>query len=388
MSPSVERTVDAITNASSWNARVNLVRQIPERFGRADWRKVFAKLAKDLYVPNLTPDFAYVDLREDFELPVIQAAYDAAMELTEGFANVSSADLERCLAIKPETLRIFRLLLGYIPKELAAATKVVAATLQADAGERYKSNQLPMSTDHLDIAAEPVSESRIKSMEQGRESSKAVIPRVLAETISRGITKTLFPEAAAGLRTKQDRPDLVHGWNSVRQYSTEGVPYPVFLHQRHYGGSFLQVLNSGSTQRGDRIEDAVQELFERHGIPFVRTGNTNQAEIASRFNLTVQPAPDFVVHDANGTLRGMLECKTTNDGGTARDKAARFRGLRVEANRLGGIPVFAVLGGLGWTRTADALGPVVQECDGRVFTLATLDEMVTVDPMPHLFGLA
>jgi hypothetical protein len=34
--------------------------------------------------------------------------------------------------------------------------------------------------------------------------------------------------------------------------------------------------------------------------------------------------------------------------------------------------LFAVLGGIGWRRTADALGPVIRDTDGRTFTLATL----------------
>lgn len=82
----------------------------------------------------------------------------------------------------------------------------------------------------------------------------------------------------------------------------------------------------------------------------------------------------------------MLECKGANDGGTARDKAARFRALRVEATRLGGVPLFAILAGLGWTRTSDALGPVVRDTDGRVFTIPTLQAMLSVQPFPGLAG--
>ena len=73
-----------------------------------------------------------------------------------------------------------------------------------------------------------------------------------------------------------------------------------------------------------------------------------------------------------------------NDGGTARDKAARFTNLRAEGMRLGGVPVFAVLGGLGWLRVNDTLGPVVAACDGRVFTLGTLTEMLGVAPISGL----
>jgi hypothetical protein len=39
------------------------------------------------------------------------------------------------------------------------------------------------------------------------------------------------------------------------------------------------------------------------------------------------------------------------------DKAARFRTLQDEGTRLGGMPVFAALVGLGWIRANDAIGP-------------------------------
>ena len=52
-----------------------------------------------------------------------------------------------------------------------------------------------------------------------------------------------------------------------------------------------------------------------------RTGSHNQGEIAARFGVTVTPATDFLAFDASATLRAMLDCKATNDGGIARDKA-------------------------------------------------------------------
>ncbi len=99
------------------------------------------------------------------------------------------------------------------------------------------------------------------------------------------------------------------------------------------------------------------------------------------------PAPDFVVFDESDTVRALLECKGTNNGGTARDKALRFERLHDESIRLGGIPLLAVLGGIGWARVNDTLGPVVRDTDGRVFTLATLPEMMTVAPFPSLVRL-
>lgn len=54
--------------------------------------------------------------------------------------------------------------------------------------------------------------------------------------------------------------------------------------------------------------------------------------------------------------------------------------LQTAGQALGGVPVFALLGGLGW----DALGPVIQACDGRVFTLSTVRSMFEVELLPGL----
>ncbi len=158
----------------------------------------------------------------------------------------------------------------------------------------------------------------------------------------------------------------------------------MFLHQRHFGGAFRQLLDATSAQRGNLLEDAVESLLTEVGLQFIRTGSQDQEQIARRFSVTVRPAPDFVVFDGADALRAILECKGANDGGTARDKAARYAALRGESQRLGGVPLFAVLAGLGWKRTADALGPVVRDTDGRVFTLPTLREMLEVQPFPTL----
>ena len=107
------------------------------------------------------------------------------------------------------------------------------------------------------------------------------------------------------------------------------MPLKVFLHQRHYGGAFRQVLDATSSRRGDLIEDAVEALFTEYGLSFIRTGSHNQAEIAERFEVHVTPSPDFVVFGPrDDSLKAMLDGKGTNNGGTARDKALRFNRLR------------------------------------------------------------
>jgi len=268
--------------------------------------------------------------------------------------------LTAAIATQSRTLHVFRLLLGLTAQEFAAATQIVA--------ERY--------------GVRSITVSRIKSLEAGSACNEATA-RCCALVVDEGMRGELFGAPPTGsVQPKIHKPDTLEGWISVQRYAAEGVPLPVFLHQRHYGGAFRQLLDATSTQRGDILEDAVEELFQQKGVKFIRTGSHNQEEIARRFGVTVRPAPDFVVFNGSDTLRALLECKVANDGGTARDKAARYATLRAEANRLGGTPLFAVLAGLGWRRAADALGPVVRDTDGRVFTLPTLTDMLHVQPFP------
>lgn len=360
--PDVEGVVAAV-EAADWNERVTLIRRIPEEFGTARLQEVYAETARRVYVPHLAPDFAFIPWRPDYELEPFTAAYDRAYELTDGFEAVSVADLTEVLLQAPASLRIFRVLLGFTGQELAAASSLVAAELEAS----------------------EVGRGRIKSMEEGRKPPQSVA-ELLAHVVDRAMSGRMGESPSDEVRAKIDKPDTKKGWDTVRRYATEGVPFAMFLHQRHYGGAFRQLLDATSTARGDILEDAVESLFDGESIQFVRTGSHNQAEIESRFGLTVRPAPDFVVYDKTDTLRAILECKGANDGGTARDKASRFRSLRQESVRLGGVPVVAVLSGLGWTRTTDALGPVIRDTDGRTFTLATLREMLDVEPFSSLRG--
>lgn len=365
--PDPEEIAESVAQASSWNARVALIRQIPEQCGTSTQAAVYARVAERAYAHLLQSEFGVVHWREDYELATVKKSYDLAHAATHGFQDVSRDELAEVIGQAPMTLRVFRLLLGLLVPEFAEACALVA--------ERFQ------------LAG--VGKGAVENAEQnGRLSAEAA--RTCATVVDLAMTRTLFTAVplAGALRLKIDKPDTAQGWQSVRQYAAKGVPLAVLLHQRAYGGAFRQLLDATSTARGDLLEVPVEELFQRERIPYLRTGAQNQGQIADRFGVTVKPAPDFVVFDSrSGALRAILECKMANDGGTARDKAARYHGLRGEAQRLGGVPLFAVLAGRGWRRAADALGPVIRDTDGRTFGLANLAEMLETEPFPALQGL-
>ena len=370
----IETTIQAILDAGTWSQRIQQIRLIPQRHGTEHHSSIYAAVARDLYMPHLAPDFAYIHESPFYETAHFFAAYDAADRLTEGFSHVDEVALQVALIECPRTLLVFRTLLGLTKDEFAHST-----LLATGPDDSLSSSQIDtMERSAIDTPRANTPAALTKATTQARIASKTIVMVMNGE---------LFGDAPSGLRSKQQKPDTTEGWDSVRSYAREGVPLKVFLHQRHYGGAFRQVLDATSTLRGDLIEDAVEALFTARGISFIRTGSHNQADIAKRFEVHVTPAPDFVVFDPDdGSLKAMLECKGTNNGGTARDKALRFGRLRAESVRLGGVPLIAVLGGIGWARINDALGPVVRDTDGRVFTLSTLSSMLDVAPFPSLLG--
>ena len=363
--PTIEETVASIVGAATLDERVAQIRLIPQRHGTGDHPAIYAAVAREAYVPHLAPDFAYIHEAPFYELPHFEEAYALAASATSNFANVTAEHLAKVIEAEPRTLLVFRTILGLTRDEFAHSTRLAGAP--------------------LDLA--PVSGSKVDGMERNGTATTANQARVIAETIAQVMTGTLFGDPPGDVKSKQDKPDTAEGWQTVEQLARDGVPYSLLLHQRHYGGAFRQVLDATSVQRGNLIEDAVEALFIESGVPYVRTGSHNQGDIEARFGVLVTPAPDFVVFDETDALRAMLECKGANDGGTARDKALRFARLHDESVRLGGIPLLAVLGGIGWARVNDTLGPVVRDTDGRVFTLANLPEMLDVAPFPSLTGI-
>lgn len=321
-----DETVQSVVSADTWDQRVALIRLIPQRHGTAEHTAIFAAIARSLYVPHLAPDFAYVHRRPFYERDYFEEVYTAAVIATDGFQDVDVDSLAATIKGNPRTLLVFRTIMGLTKEEFAHSTTL--------AGEP------------LDLS--PLSAGKVDSMEKRGTPVSDAQARMAAETLSRIIEGDLFGDPVGDLKSKQEKPDTDRGWETVRVYVDQGVPYSLFLHQRHVGGAFGQLLNATSSLRGDLIEEAVEALFSDAGVPYIRTGSHNQAEIAERFEVTVTPAPDFVVFDGSGSLRAMLECKGTNNGGTARDKALRFERLRDEAMRLGGIPLLGVLGGMGW----------------------------------------
>jgi hypothetical protein len=119
----IEQTVQEVAEAGTWEERVQAVRRIPERHGRKDQPRVYAAVAGQLYRPYLSAAFAFVPQSAEYELETFSRTYRMAFEGTRGFTAVGIDELAAVLEAHPETLLVFRMIVGYTPNELAVATR-------------------------------------------------------------------------------------------------------------------------------------------------------------------------------------------------------------------------------------------------------------------------
>ena len=73
----------------------------------------------------------------------------------------------------------------------------------------------------------------------------------------------------------------------------------------------------------------------------------------------------------------IIESKVAEDGGTARDKAARIKNAADAAKDRGLLPC-AVVDGKGWSERPNALVDVVVATDGRTYSLSTLSHLLDI----------
>jgi hypothetical protein len=239
----IKDTINAILAAETWTQRVQQIRLIPQRHGTGDHVTIYAAVARALYMPHLAPDFAYIHEAPFYEPAHFFRAYDEADRLTGGFSQVTEADLTEALVQCPGTLLVFRTLLGLTKEEFAHSSVL------AGGPARLK----PLSSSQIDTMERATLDTEPRRAAPAAAAREARQAAIAARTIIEVMDGRLFGEAPPGLRSKQEKPDTANGWDSVREFAAHGVPLKVFLHQRHYGGAFSQVLNATSGRRGDLI---------------------------------------------------------------------------------------------------------------------------------------
>jgi hypothetical protein len=286
-----------------------------------------------------------------------QQAYEVLKRHTAGFSVVKPKNVMDALKEDALAFVILRTILGFTPPELA----YIAA----------KASGVAISQNFARTLDRRVRIERWVFQSLSSQNRKRITALVAAacQLLEEGVG-----EVPEGMIHRLDKADTRSGLNSLRHLADEGVPYAMLLYERFLGRPFAGHRDSVSELVGEVMENAVEERLRKAGVSFRKT---KRAERIEGFD----QAPDFIIPD-EWNPQIVIEAKITEDDGTARDKVTRIQHLTEISNQrqLQGQPDFQVIAcidGRGFGVRREDMRKLLVATRGRVFTLKTLDYLVT-----------
>ncbi len=288
-----------------------------------------------------------------YDEETFQANYERVSKATARFTMVDETHLAQLLVDYPPSLLVLRCI-------AALSLDEISLLLKETGGIKLTKDQM-------------------REFELGRDIGRADAARwfeaskFLAKTITESISGSLLdlPNSVDKrlFKGRKDKADTREGWKSATALAESGVPYWRLLYQRYVGGFFRQAMDASSSVKGDILELAIARLLEAHGVSFYRT--------KAREKLPGwEQAPDFLLPSREQPTVA-IEAKLAEDGGTARDKAARIERFCIEAREKGVFPV-VVIDGKGFYRINDVTAPIVRNTRGETYTLKTLERILAI----------
>ena len=342
----------------------------------ADMQRPFELASTDLQDRlECLVDATFSDIQSQFlELPrgvnfveyqKFQNAYEVLRRRTNAFVDFSEGSVLAALRENSLCLVVVRTMLGMSPPEWADLAR---SDRNSNITRGYARNlESRCRRDHTCI-------SRLRKAESlGRVDA---LVSVAAEYITKGA-----PSGATDTVHRLEKVDTSHGLESLRHVASQHVPYAMLLYERYLGRPFATHRDAVSELVGDTMETAIEERLTRARITFRKT---KRAESIPGYD----QVPDFFVPDEFNPAV-VIEAKITGDDGTARDKVARIeRLIRMrDDRRRDGQPDFEVVAcidGRGFGVRREDMRSLITGTEGKVFTLATLDQMIAHTRL-HLF---
>lgn len=315
------------------------------------------------YQSKLTPQYHVVPWSDlIMESDDFADIYQRTAEVVGDFAVLDVAGVKRALTEYPRSLMVFRLILGYTWDDLA---DVIVSKLGV-AVSKEKIRQIEHAESVSDIPGRVVD----GVMDALAEAIDGIVcGRLMA------LPPDLDPNR---FRTRRQKIDTENGWISVAGCVEGRITFGELLYERYTGRPFAYVRDALSEQKGDILEDALEAMFRREGISYVRV----TSNIAPGF----EQAPDYLLPNMESPTIA-IEAKLAEDGGTARDKASRIERLKNTCERRN-ILLMALVDGRGFRRFNDVMLPIVQHTGGHTYTIETIEDILNVDRVLTLKGTA
>lgn len=312
----------------------------------------------DAIFSSLESEFLVLPKGDDFlDYPQFERAYEMLKRATNGFDRLQGETVLATVHQFPLTLIVLRTMLGFTPPEWA----YVAARRK---GIEISQN-FARSIDRK-IRANPFSPLRL---------TKITAPRVEAlVTVACELLSMPAPQTEEDKLHRLQKADSQEGLITIRGLSRLGVPYAMLLYERFLGRPFAGHRDSVSELVGNLLESAIAKVLDQYGID---SRQPKRAERIAGFDQT----PDFIVPDEYNP-QVVIEAKVTEDDGTARDKVTRVQHLDTISRQRSpdGQPrfeVIACIAGRGFGVRREDMKKLLLATRGKVFTLQTLDQLVT-----------
>ena len=288
-----------------------------------------------------------------------QEAYETLKRATKDFRALDPAAVWYALLADSLAAVVLRCILGMSPPEWAELAASESGLTISQNFARSLDGKVRCDREHL---------ARLS------ERKAATLERVVAmvETACRHISAGVTERAPDTLH-RLDKVDTAEGLDSVRRAADFHVPYAMLLYERLLGRPFASHRDAVSELVGDVMESAVEAELLARGVSFRKTKRAGRVP-------GFDQAPDFITPDEYAPAV-VIEAKITNDDGTARDKFTRIIHLVEQSkDRIAkgqpGFEVIACIDGRGFGIRREDMRRLLIALEGRVFTLATLNELV------------
>lgn len=329
----------------------------------------------DVTIGDLVSEFLLMPKGDSFiAYTTFRDAYEVLKRCTRAFHDFTADSVYAALRENSRVLGVLRAILGMTPPEWAELARTELQSHITQGSARSLDRTCRAESDYfarlelrhrqrLNRAGTTLIETA-----KGLERIRALV-QVAVRYINEGA-----PIESQGLIHRLAKFDTEHGMQSLRHVSAENVPYAVLLYERYLGRPFAGHRDAVSELVGEIMESAVETRLRAAGVSYRKT---NRAEHLPGFD----QAPDFCIPDESSPVV-VIEAKITSDDGTARDKYARIKELESQRNRhvAAGRPsyeVVACIDGRGFRQRREDMRQILTRLDGKVFTGATLDALLT-----------
>ncbi len=328
----------------------------------------------DTTMADLTSAFLVLPRGESFiEFVDFRDAYEVLKRHTSSFTNFEELTAWSALRENSRALCVLRAILGMTPPEWADLAR---EERDSDISQGYARNL------DRECRQDPGYVARVEAAFVARPNRVMEAPSPMSLTRISALVSVAVqyiregaPSSDEGMVHRLAKFDTEMGLASLAHAANEQVPYAVLLYERYLGRPFAAHRDAVSELVGEVMENAIEEKLRAWGVTYRKT---KRAERIPGFG----QAPDFCIPDEVAPIL-VIEAKITSDDGTARDKVTRIKALatqrdaHVATGKMKPYEVVACIDGRGFRERKEDMRQMLLALEGKVFTSATLDQILT-----------